>query len=77
MITIAFFFLLRPSEYVGAERDYQAFTISDVALYHNKRLLLLHDDNKATLRSATSAMLLFKTQKNAQKGQYIAHGRNP
>ena len=36
LVTIAFYFLLRPSEYVGTSYDYQAFTLKDVALYNGQ-----------------------------------------
>ena len=76
MICIAFFFLLRPSEYTGTTSDEAAFSLSDVQLYLGTRLLANDSATTHEIKSATSVSLYFTTQKNQIKGDAIAHGHS-
>jgi len=73
IICIAFFFLLRPSEYAGLDPEYSVFTLDDVHLYLGQRKLDISRALVRELESATSMRLHFTTQKNQDKGDVIAH----
>ena len=76
MICIAFYFLLRPSEYAGVDKLHAVFTLADVHIYIGPRKLCLDTALERELESATSIRLHFTTQKNQQKGDIIAHARS-
>lgn len=76
MTCIAFYFLLRPTEYAGTEKKYNVFTLDDVDLYIGARKLTLADASDRELAASTSMRLHFTTQKNQRKGDIIAHARS-
>ena len=71
-VCLAFYYLLRPSEYSG--NDKQAFTLGDVHLYIGTRKLNITTAPLLDLARATSVRLHFSTQKNQSKGEVIAQG---
>ncbi len=79
LIIVAFFFLLRPSEYTfSAATRSQAFCFRDVHFtidqqVHSAVTAPLHDAN--TVRRLTAVTLTFTDQKNAVKGELIGHRR--
>ena len=75
MITLAFFFLLRPGEYTDTNSESTPFTLGDVQLWigPNHRLDL-KTATAAELRTATFATLTFTTQKNGVRGEVIGLG---
>jgi hypothetical protein len=74
MITIAFFFLLRPGEYTGKLSDDAAFKLQDVGLYIHGCKLDLFAANDAEVKSATSVSYIFTTQKNGNRNEKLVHG---
>jgi hypothetical protein len=74
MITIAFFFLLRPGEYTGTLSDDAAFKMQDVGLYIEGCKLDLFSANDANIKSATSAYYTFTTQKNGNRNEKLVQG---
>lgn len=77
MITLAFFFLLRPGEYTGTRNEYSSpFRLCDVALKSGNQRLNLFTASDNDLRAATSCTLEFTTQKNAVRGEVIALSRS-
>jgi hypothetical protein len=74
MITIAFYFLLRPGEYTGTTSDDTPFRLQDVELHIDDRLLDLFTSPLDDLNAATTVSLTFTTQKNGTKGEVITHG---
>ena len=75
MITLAFFFLLRPGEYTGTKSESTPFRRCDVALFLGPRKLNLDDTSQDVLLGASFATLEFTTQKNGVKGEVIGLGR--
>jgi len=76
MITIAFYYLLRPGEYTGTTSDDTAFAIKDVTLHLGKRALDWATASLAEIEAATSASYTFTTQKNGVRNKIIAYGRS-
>jgi hypothetical protein len=77
MLILAFFFLMRPGEYcITPDGGSHPFCLADVALYAGDHPLDLAMATDAQLLAATSVELTFTTQKNAVKGEKIAHGRS-
>ena len=74
MITIAFFFLLRPGEYTSTPSDSKPFRLKDVQLRIGTRHLNLATATDAQILNATFATLEFTTQKNGRKGEVIGQG---
>jgi hypothetical protein len=74
MVTIAFYFLLRPGEYTGTTSYDTPFRLQDVKLHIDDRLLYLFNAPIADLHAATTVSLTFTTQKNGTKGEIITHG---
>mgnify|MGYP003331641346 CR=1 FL=1 len=76
MITIAFFFLLRPGEYTGTWQD-QPFCLADVEFTTGnvcvKGPMLLTHPAEHLLHSA-GVSLTFTNQKNGVQGEVIHHG---
>ena len=70
---IAFFFCLRPGEYIGTTTDDQVFSLNDVALFLGTRQLHNKHSSEPELSAATSLQLMFTTQKNNNQGVIIAH----
>jgi len=78
MTCIAFYFLLRPSEYSGAlDRQHAVFCLDDVNVYIGQRKLDIATVLERDLLAATNVRLHFSTQKNQRKGDVIAHARSP
>ncbi|KAL7454161.1 hypothetical protein ACHAWC_006751, partial [Mediolabrus comicus] len=71
MITLAFFFLLRPGEYVDTNSDSTPFTLADVSLYLGDTYLDLTSATDQQLLTATRVTLTFTTQKNGVRGEVI------
>jgi len=76
LITIAFFFLLRPEEYTGTVTDDRPFHLCDAALHLGKRRLDHSTATIAELQAATACSYTFTTQKNGIRGEVITHGRS-
>jgi hypothetical protein len=74
MITITFYFLLRPGEYSGTTSDYTPFHLQEVELHVGDRLLDTMSSSSADLDAATMVSITFTTQKNGKKGEVITHG---
>ena len=73
MIIVAYFFLLRPGEYIGAKSDSTPFRMCDIK-FSCGRAVFDHKSEKQDLRSATMVMLLFTTEKNGVKGEVVGQG---
>lgn len=71
MITIAFFFLLRPGEYTATNSDTQPFQFKSVQLFIGDYRLNLQTASASQLLSATFAALTFDKQKNGVEGEVI------
>jgi hypothetical protein len=69
MITIAFFFLLRPGEYTSTVSDDSAFKMQDIGLYIQGCKLDLCTAATAKFKSATSVSYTFTTQKNGNRNE--------
>eukprot|EP00985_Skeletonema_marinoi_P019631 scaffold11348_cov174-Skeletonema_marinoi.AAC.1 len=76
MIILAFFFLLRPGEYVDTNSESTPFTIADVGLYIGNTYLNPATATDQQLLSATRITLTFTTQKNGVRGEVIGLGCN-
>lgn len=76
MLILAFYFLMRPGEYCTTPDASHPFCLGDIALYAGDHPLALATATKAQLLAATSVELTFSTQKNAVRGEKIAHGRS-
>jgi hypothetical protein len=74
VITIAFFFLLRPGTYTGTTSDDNSFRIQDVHLYIATRRLDTMLCTDAEINAATSVSYTFTTQKNGIRNEKIVHG---
>mmetsp|Transcript_19169 Transcript_19169/g.25175 ORF Transcript_19169/g.25175 Transcript_19169/m.25175 type:complete len:207 (+) Transcript_19169:277-897(+) len=74
MITLAFFFLLRPGEYTGTHNDDTPFRLADVQLFIGPRRLDLLTASDADLEAAQGVSLTFTTQKNGVRGEVVHHG---
>jgi hypothetical protein len=77
LIVMAFFFLLRPGEYVASSSDSAApFRFQDVHLFAGRCKLDLSATTDAALWSATYVALEFSSQKNGVKGELIGLGKS-
>jgi hypothetical protein len=76
MISIAFFFLLRPGEYTITTTDDAFFRMQDVSLYVGARCLDTMLSSHAELQAATSVAYTFTTQKNGKCGEKMIHSRS-
>jgi len=76
MITIAFYFLLRPGEYTGNPSDTTPFRLRDVALFVGAVRLDLRTASNQDIATATFATLEFTTQKNGVRGEVVGLGRS-
>jgi hypothetical protein len=76
MITLAFFFLLRPGEYTGTPSDTTPFTLQDVQLWIGQQRFLATTIPIADLSRVTFVSLTFTTQKNGVRGEVIGLGRS-
>ena len=62
MITLAFFFLLRPSEYTATGSDTSPFTLADVQLFHVSVRLNLQQALECKINHSTFDTLEFTTR---------------
>ena len=76
MITIAFFFLLRPGEYTATRSDTTPFQLQDVQLFTGPQRLNLTTATVPQLQASTFASLTFTNQKNGVRGEVIGLGRS-
>jgi hypothetical protein len=74
MITITFFFLLRPGEYTGTTMDDMPFWLESVALYVRDRRLDVMTASFVELDAATSVSYTFTTQKNGTRDKKLVQG---
>jgi hypothetical protein len=74
MITIAFFYLLRPGEYTGTTSNDAAFRVEEIALYIQDRRLDSMIATPSKLAAADSVAYTFTTQKNGRRGGKVIHG---
>ena len=78
VLTLGFFFLLRPGEYLGVPNNTTdtLFRLEDVVFWVGSRALDHRDCPIADLQSATFATLTFTRQKNGVRNETIGHGRS-
>jgi hypothetical protein len=76
MITLAFFFLLRPSEYTGTPSDTTPFTLQDIQCWIGQQRFLATTIPIDDLPRVTFVSLTFTTQKNGVRGEVIGLGRS-
>lgn len=76
MISIAFFFLLRPGKYTATPSDTSPFRLCDIQLFIGPVRLDLTTADEQTLWSATFTTLEFTDQKNGIRGEVIGLGRS-
>jgi hypothetical protein len=76
MISITFFFLLRPGEYTGTASDTTPFTLRDVQCWIGQQRYLATDIPLDDLSRITFVALTFTTQKNGVRGEVIGLGRS-
>jgi hypothetical protein len=74
MITIAFFFLLRPGEYTGTTSDDTPFRLEGLILYIRDRRLDVMTSSMAELDAATSVSYKFTTQNNGTQDEKLVQG---
>jgi hypothetical protein len=78
MITLGFFFLLRPGEYAYTENEEAApFRLCDVHIFRNNFCLDAINCSEAHLDSATQITLEFTKQKNGVRGELVGLGLSP
>jgi hypothetical protein len=72
MVSLAFFFLLRPGEYTGNKSDTTPFRALDVVLYRSQDDPLdLRSCSEADMLNAVFCTLEFTSQKNGVRGEVI------
>jgi hypothetical protein len=76
MLTIAFFFLMRPGEYTSTPSDTTPFTLADVQLFIGRHRLNIFLDSEADLLASTFCLYTFTDQKNGVRGEVIGLGRS-
>lgn len=76
IITVAFFFLLRPGEYTGTTTTDHPFHIDDVRLHLGTRILDAFTAPLAEVEAATSASYTFTRQKNGVGNETLSQGRS-
>jgi hypothetical protein len=74
IITLTFFFLLRPGEYTGTTSDDTPFRLEDVVLYIRDRRLDVMIASFAEIDAATSIAYTFTTQKNSTRDKTLVQG---
>ena len=74
MIIIAFFFLLRPGEYIDKKSDSTPFCLSDLTFSVGRTVFDTATATDDELAAATFVILIFSTQKNGVRGEKIGHG---
>ena len=73
MITIAYFFLLRPGEYTSSKTT-TPFSLQDAGLYCGGQRFGALTSSEHAIRSSTNSSLEFTKQKNTVRSEVIAHG---
>jgi hypothetical protein len=77
MITLGFFFLLRPGEYASTDNDEAApFRVCNVRLLCNNIHLNPYTCMELDLHTATHVSLEFTKQKNGIRGELVSLGRS-
>jgi hypothetical protein len=77
MVTLAFFFLLRPGEYAYTDNEEAApFRLCDIHLLHNSTRLDVFRCPEHQLTTATHVALEFTKQKNGVRGELVGLGRS-
>jgi hypothetical protein len=77
MLTLGFFFLLRPGEYAHTDNEEAApFRICDVHLLRNNFRLNPYTCTELELTTATHVALEFTKQKNGVRGDLVGLGRS-
>ena len=76
MITLAFFFLLRPGEYTDSPSDTKPFHLQDAQIFVGPQRLNIATATDAQLLSATFVSLTFTEQKNGVRGEVIGLSRS-
>jgi hypothetical protein len=77
MLTLGFFFLLRPGEYAYTDNEEAApFRICDVHLLRNNFRLNPYTCTEVELSAATHVALEFTKQKNGVRGELVGLGRS-
>lgn len=80
LIIVAFYWLLRPSEYLGSDTDLrsQAFLFRDISLTIDGRTLSAPNTplNDELVMRVSHASLTFSDQKNAVRGESVGHSAN-
>ena len=78
VLTIGFFFLLRPGEYLGLPNDTtdSLFRLRDLHFRIGSRALDHFQCSVSDLQAATFATLTFTRQKNGVRNETIGHGRS-
>jgi hypothetical protein len=75
LISIGFFFLMRPGEYCNSPNAHP-FRFCDVSFAMGNRLLNSRTCPEAALLDATSVLITYTTQKNANRGEKVGQGRS-
>ncbi len=77
-LTIGYFFLLRPGEYLGRPNPIldDLFRLRDLAMWVGTRAIAPLTCPLADLQAATFATLTFTRQKNGVRGEKVGHGRS-
>ena len=79
ILTMGYFFLLRPGEYLGKPRrelSDDLFRLQDLSMWVGARAINPCTCPLTDLRAATFATLTFTRQKNGVRGEKIGHGRS-
>lgn len=76
ILTVAFFYLLRPGEYAGTTHAEQPFLIRDVLLHLGTRQLDPYASPLHEIQAATAASYTLTHQKNGVGNETISHGRS-
>lgn len=76
MISLAFFFLLRPGEYTATPSDTVPFTLQDLQCWIGQQRYQATDIPLIDLPRVTFVTLTFTTQKNSVRGEVIGLARS-
>ena len=75
MLTIAFFFLMRPGEYTSTPSDTTPFTLADIQLFIGRHRLNIFLASETDLLASTFCLYTYTDQKNGVRGEVIGLGR--
>jgi hypothetical protein len=76
LMWLAFFFLLRPGEYVLSGKQPHPFTLADIRLWCGTQPIDPLTAPPHIVSSATFVALIFADQKNSVRGEIVGHGRS-